>query len=97
MNFRKYRLFLYSQDPYCTYCNIKLNVANKNALDSNDATLDHIVPKRYNGPSIKKNFALCCSKCNKIKRDQSLNDFLNSKYLKNKIKRNCKIEHFYGY
>ena len=97
---RKYKLYLFSQDPYCTYYGIRLKLSESNCsnLDSNDATLDHVVSKHYNDPKTgKHNLALCCLKCNKTKKAKPIADFLNSKYLVSKRKLNCQEKYFYGY
>jgi len=43
----------------CAYCDCQLN--------SNTATIDHIIPKHKGGHNTRNNLACCCSGCNRSK------------------------------
>lgn len=61
---------LLSENPYCTYCGIKViwykNTGGK--IPDNFATLDHVLSKNtgdYNNP--ENIVVLCCNRCNQNK------------------------------
>ena len=54
---RKFRQSIFeSWEWKCAYCSKE--------LDSNSATIDHIVPKYKGGHNVKSNMVCSCSKCN---------------------------------
>jgi len=60
---RKYRQELLKNNPYCTYCKIKVNETT--------ATLDHVVAVSLGGKNDIKNLVLSCNKCNGVKSDMT--------------------------
>lgn len=52
-----------ARDNYiCQYCGVT----------AHDLTVDHIIPKRYGGPTSWDNLVCCCKKCNSRKGDKTL-------------------------
>ena len=58
-NARRRRYFLWRRSPWCNYCN-KL-------LTFDEATLDHIYPKKWGGNNRASNMQILCMRCNRIK------------------------------
>lgn len=57
---------VYRRDGYkCVYCGSDRNL-----------TLDHMIPKSKGGENNWKNLVTCCGKCNRIKGDTSVEEFL---------------------
>lgn len=52
-------------DNKCVYCG-----SNK------DLTLDHLIPKSKGGNNTWKNLVTCCGKCNRLKDNMMVDDFL---------------------
>ena len=70
----------------CHYCG-RTNLKLKSKRRCEQATVDHVVAKSNGGdPYDRENFAVCCASCNKKKASKTADDFINSKYLKTKIK-----------
>ena len=59
-------------DWKCAYCDKK--------LESNTATIDHIVPKFKGGQNIKSNMCCSCSSCNKLKGSTPLDNWYTTDY-----------------
>lgn len=68
----------------CFYCNkdgLRLSSDKKHE----QATVDHIIAKSLGGDQFSHtNFVVCCDSCNRAKGTMSREEFINSKYLKNK-------------
>lgn len=61
----------------CRYCKIEVRRNfNSREYSDDDATKDHIIPRRKNGTNDRANLALACRKCNHAKGDRDLVDFL---------------------
>lgn len=76
------RLAIYLRDNFCcVYCGANLKNSN-----SQDRTLDHIVPKSKNGTNKSTNLITCCKKCNSSRNNKSIYKFTNKEIIK-KIKR----------
>lgn len=72
----------------CFYCGRK-DLKLKTNRRSEQAIVDHLVPKSLGGHASKKsNFVVCCNSCNHKKGSNTLDNFLNSKYLEAKKKYN---------
>lgn len=57
------RRSVFARDNYtCQYCGHK----------ASDLTVDHIIPKKYGGPTSWENLVCCCKKCNSKKGDKTL-------------------------
>ena len=57
------RRSVFARDHYtCQYC----------GAVSRDLTLDHVVPRRFGGPSTWENLATCCRRCNTRKGDRTV-------------------------
>ena len=60
------RFNIYRRDGYkCVYCG-----------SDKDLTLDHMIPKSKGGGNTWKNLVTCCGKCNRLKDDSSVEEFL---------------------
>ncbi len=59
-------LFEY-QDGKCFYCQKEM---------TNDATMDHVVPKSKGGKKSRKNIVLACRNCNSKKGNMPIEKFL---------------------
>lgn len=58
---------IFKRDDYtCQYCEIK--------LDSETATVDHVLPRCRGGKHEWKNVVTCCLKCNRKKGDKTPNE-----------------------
>lgn len=67
---------------YCGHDNLGIKSKKKNEV----ATVDHFIAKSNGGdPYSCENFRVCCSSCNKKKGSNPAEEFLCSKYLKEKI------------
>jgi 5-methylcytosine-specific restriction endonuclease McrA len=54
---------IFARDDYtCQYC----------GQSARELTIDHVVPKRLEGPSTWENLVCCCRRCNTKKGDKSL-------------------------
>jgi HNH endonuclease len=57
---------VYARDNFsCVYCSSKESL-----------TLDHVIPKSKDGDNSLSNLATCCKKCNQLKQDMMLEDWL---------------------
>ena len=56
----------------CAYCDKELN--------KDTATIDHILPKFKGGHNVKSNMICSCSKCNRLKGSNHLEDWYNPTY-----------------
>ncbi len=57
------RRSIFARDNYtCQYCGIH----------SKELTIDHVIPKRLEGPTTWDNLVCCCRKCNSKKGDKTL-------------------------
>lgn len=57
------RRSIFARDSYtCQYCGHR----------GTDLTVDHIIPKKYGGPTTWDNLVCCCKKCNGRKSDKTL-------------------------
>ena len=65
---KKYRRFLWEEDPRCSYCREMLTLPK--------ATLDHVIPTSQGGMTHVENLVLACERCNTKKSSQSLENFL---------------------
>lgn len=67
------------RDSKCVYCNIEFS----NLSRKSKSTWEHIINDiRINN---KDNIALCCCSCNASKGNKKLEDWLESKYCKDKM------------
>lgn len=66
------RLKLWRELPYCVYCLRRIRYKN--------ATLDHVVPLDQDGGTNHENLVLACRKCNCLKSNKSLLEFLIHRY-----------------
>lgn len=68
---------------YCKRSDLKLKAKKR----SQQATVDHLIPKSLGGhASDKTNFVVCCNSCNQKKGSATPDNFLNSRYLESKKK-----------
>lgn len=67
---------LHYEKPVCCWCNVP--------LDYDKATLEHLTPKSQGGKLNKQNIALACYGCNSRRGMLSIDEFLNSDYLRQK-------------
>jgi hypothetical protein len=66
------RSYVYERDGYkCVYCNLKFGEKEKISFE-----LDHVIPKSKAGTDRISNLVTCCEKCNRKKRNNSLESFL---------------------
>jgi hypothetical protein len=65
-------------DNHCAYCGMSGDVIQ--------LTADHIVPSIKGGRFVKGNIVPACQKCNSIRRDQTLNEFVCDSLVLEKIK-----------
>ena len=63
---------------HCAYCDMSGDVIQ--------LTADHIVPSIKGGRFVKGNIVPACQKCNSIRRDQPLGDFVNAPEVMEKIR-----------
>lgn len=57
------RRSVFARDNYtCQYCGHR----------SSDLTVDHVIPRRFGGPTSWDNLVCCCKKCNTRKSDKTL-------------------------
>ena len=54
----------------CFYCGVTFTETGKRAR-----TLDHMIPLSRGGTNHKINLVLCCSRCNGLKGDQTVEEF----------------------
>lgn len=71
-----------AQKGRCAYCGCSLLEVIK---DGKSIQFDHIEPKSKNGNDELKNLCLVCSWCNSVKRDKSMEEFMQ--YLKPYLER----------
>ena len=84
---RKFRQSIFeSWEWKCAYCDKE--------LDTNSATIDHIVPKFKGGHNVKSNMVCSCSKCNRSKGSVLLEDWYNSSNSHYSEERLGKIKHW---
>ena len=58
------RLYVLKRDNYqCRYCGVTVTMENAN--------LDHVVPFKYDGPTLVRNLVACCQPCNNAKGNQT--------------------------
>ena len=69
-----------SKKKFCYYCHTPLK---------GEETIDHIVPMSRGGKNVSDNRVFCCSRCNGLKRDLTLSQFL--KMLQREQKKKGKI------
>jgi hypothetical protein len=91
-------LLLSNYDPDAYECGIKF-FNNKCAYcgmggDIIQLTADHIVPSNQGGRFVKGNIVPACQKCNSIRRDQTINDFIKDPQVLEKIKNFQNMYHF---
>ncbi len=73
-------LIVTARDANCVYCGIELNRLSTNRKTK--PTWEHIINDiKINGI---ENIALCCGSCNSSKGNKTLNEWLKSKYCKEK-------------
>lgn len=70
----------------CAYCDKELN--------KDTATIDHILPKFKGGHNVKSNMLCSCSKCNRLKGSNLLEDWYNPSYKFFEEERLVKIKHW---
>ncbi len=68
------------QDGICFYC--------KRETPAHEWTLDHKYPRSFGGGDNLNNLAGCCDECNTNKGHLTVEEFLDTKYIKNKLKEN---------
>jgi hypothetical protein len=62
------RYAIYARDEYrCLYCRCDVE---------EDPTLDHVIPRKWDGPSRPSNLVTACRECNAAKGDQNLDEYL---------------------
>jgi len=70
----------------CYYC-LRDGLELKSKKRHEQATVDHIIAKSLGGDQFSHtNFVVCCDSCNRRKGTMSPQEFVNSKYLKEKKK-----------
>jgi 5-methylcytosine-specific restriction endonuclease McrA len=68
---------------YCQKDNLKITTTKK----QDKATVDHVIAKSAGGDKFShSNFVVCCDSCNRRKGSMTSEEFINSKYLKQKKK-----------
>jgi 5-methylcytosine-specific restriction endonuclease McrA len=60
----------------CAYCGIKMTKHQPGQKDPTFATLDHKIPRCKKGTDDIENLVASCAKCNNMKSDMDLEDFL---------------------
>ena len=84
---RKFRQSIFESWGWkCAYC--------EKDLDTNSATIDHILPKFKGGHNVKSNMVCSCSKCNRSKGSVLLEDWYNSSNSHYSEERLGKIKHW---
>lgn len=72
-------LLIEEEGGVCRYCSV---LVRRNWMETerhpHDATIDHIIPRSKGGTNERPNLALACNRCNNIKADRDLEDFLRS-------------------
>lgn len=67
---RKFREHIFEAwDWQCAYCSKQLN--------SDTATIDHVIPKHKGGQNVRNNMICSCSSCNRSKASQLLQSWFN--------------------
>ena len=62
---------------HCAYCRQPVHIPlDASGHIPNAATLDHIIPKAKGGTNAFENYALACARCNHMKADRDLAEFL---------------------
>lgn len=72
------KLALRDGGPFCFYCTVML----ENQITSRRMTLDHVVPLSRGGLNDMENLVLACSACNTHKGSMTVDEYLDSRYLK---------------
>ena len=67
---RRLRLELLSTDPRCTYCRRDLDPAGRGS------SLDHLIPKSKGGTNRRRNLALACGRCNRLRGAMTYDELL---------------------
>jgi hypothetical protein len=83
LHFKLYNNMVFGDISKCTYCNIDI-IYNVKLKNPNRRTKDHIVPKAKGGKGLQHNTCWCCTTCNNIKGDFTLEEFsvlLREKYI----------------
>lgn len=70
-----------AQNWRCAYCGIKCTDERE---IGHSATIEHIVPRSIGGRDVWENMVMACKNCNSNRSSVPLEDFLNSKYLRNR-------------
>ena len=84
---RKFRQSIFeSWEWKCAYCDKE--------LDEKSATIDHIIPKFKGGHNVKSNMICSCSKCNRSKGSELLEDSYNPSNSYYSEERLGKIKHW---
>jgi len=65
------RQAIYMRDAFCcVYCSIDLT-----SVQSNERTLDHIIPQHLGGTNSSNNLVTACKSCNSSKGNKSTREF----------------------
>ena len=84
---RKFRQSIFESWGWkCAYC--------EKDLDTDSATIDHIVPKFKGGHNVKSNMLCSCSSCNRSKGSVLLEEWYNSSNFHYTEERLGKIKHW---
>ena len=84
---RKFRQSIFESWGWkCAYCEKDLN--------TDSATIDHIIPKFKGGHNVKSNMLCSCSSCNRSKGSVLLEDWYNSSNFNYTEERLGKIKHW---
>lgn len=72
---KSYKQWIRKGKGYCSYCNEKLE---RYPITRNDLrpTIDHQIPTSRGGRDSIENIVACCKKCNEMKGDYTVPEFL---------------------